>query len=113
MRRGLGQIFMKLIPTLAHHVQEKHATLRGIDQIFEGWRKDPEGRRELSVRSLAYWHSLPSPLTSWLTPSPPLQRHGNVTGNSATEVDDLHSQPVTEGPQSTVPEFVDLLGNPR
>src|SRR5215510_1484361 len=100
-------MFMKLISALAHHIQKKHAALRGIDQIFEGWHKDAEGRRELAVRTLARWHSLRSPLTSWLTPrcgslpSPPLQRHGNVPGNSTAEVDDLHSQPVTKGPQST------------
>src|SRR5262249_22870640 len=65
--RGLGQIFAKLISALAHHVQEEHAALRGINQIFECWCKDAESRDELAVRTLACCHSLRTPFTSWLT----------------------------------------------
>src|SRR3954467_12216993 len=44
-------------------------------------------------------------------PSAPLQRHANVAGDSAAEIDDLDPQPVTEWPQSTVPEFINFLRN--
>ena len=53
MGRGFGKVLVKLISALAHHVQEKHAALRGINQIFEDWRKDAESWRTFVVRTLA------------------------------------------------------------
>ena len=50
MRRGLGQMFAILIAALAHHFQIQHASLRGIDKIFERRRKDAKHWRELATR---------------------------------------------------------------
>jgi hypothetical protein len=53
MRRSLGQMFAILIAALAHHAPIQHASLRGIDKIFECRRKDAKRRRELTNRILA------------------------------------------------------------
>src|SRR5262245_50126327 len=45
-----------LIAALTHHVQEKHATLRGIDHVLERRRKNPEIWHQLTAWILARWH---------------------------------------------------------
>src|SRR5215510_13291400 len=112
VRRGLGQMLVILIAALAHHVEEQHATLRGIDQIFERRRKDPEIWRELTARILARWHCLHTPVRdSDCLRSRPLQRHADIARNATAEIDDLDPQLVSKGSQPTVPEFINLLGD--
>jgi hypothetical protein len=53
VRRGLGQMLAILIATLAHHVQKQHASLRGIDKVFERRRKDAKRWRERTTEILA------------------------------------------------------------
>jgi hypothetical protein len=49
MGRGLRDVLAVLVTALAHDVEKQHATLAGIDHVFDSGRDDPGQRATWQV----------------------------------------------------------------